>query len=186
MCLQTETQLAENNPLQHYYLSPAVIAAMSFSMIVYQAAYLCRHDNSVNNRWVLSFRLRCEIDSVTYAVSTVISMETERSCGSEEFPLIPLKDITRQPRVSNPSACCSDPVPPSCPPCWRGEFTAALLLKLRGKKKNLSRKSMCQPNVHSQWPFDQFVSKIQLNCHRGRKESHMCSQYGHQEALAHQ
>lgn len=68
-CSQTETQLAENNPLQHYYLSPAVIAAMSFSMIVYQAAYLCRHDNSVNNRWVLSFRLRCEIDSVTYAVS---------------------------------------------------------------------------------------------------------------------
>lgn len=54
-CSQTETQLAENNPLQHYYLSPAVIAAMSFSMIVYQAAYLCRHDNSVNNCWVLSF-----------------------------------------------------------------------------------------------------------------------------------
>lgn len=134
-CFQTETQLAENNPLQHYYLPPAVRAAMSFSMIVYQAAYLCWHDNSVNNHRVLSFRPRCEIDSVTYAVSTVISMETERSCGSEEFLLTPLKDITSQRGVSNSSAGCCDPVPPSCPPCWEGEFTAALLLKLRGGEK---------------------------------------------------
>lgn len=42
-------------------------------------------------------------------------------------------------------------------------------IKSGGKKKTLSGKSMCQPNVHSQWPFDQFVSKIQLNCHRGEK-----------------
>lgn len=99
----TEPQLDENNPLQHYYLSPAVTAAMSFSMIVYQAANLGRHNNSVNNRRVLSSQLRCEIDSVTYAVSAVISMETERSCGSEEFFLASLKDITRRLGVSNPA-----------------------------------------------------------------------------------
>lgn len=143
MCSQTETQLAENNPLQHYYLSPAVIAAMSFSLIVYQAAYLCRHDISVNNHRVPCIQLRCEIDSVTYAVLTVISMETEGSCGSEEFLLTPLKDITSQLKVSNSSACCSDPIPPSCPPCWWGEFTAALLLKLRGGEKKASPGNQC-------------------------------------------
>ena len=109
MCFQTETQLAENNPLQHYYLSPAVIAAMSFSMIVYQAAYLCRHDNSVNNRWVLSFQLWCEIDSVTYAVSTVISMETERSCGSEELLLTPWRILQGSPEYRTPGPAAVTP-----------------------------------------------------------------------------
>lgn len=166
MCFQTETQLAENNPLQHYYLSPAVRAAMSFSMIVYQAAYLCRHDNSVNNRWVLSFRLRCEIDSVTYAV---ISMETERSCGSQEFLLALLKDITRQLMVSNSSPCCSDPSPSQFPTLLARRIYCcpSTQIKRGGEKKPW--KSMWQPNVHSQWPFDQFISKIQLNCHRGEK-----------------
>lgn len=87
-CFQTQTRSAENNPLQLYYLPPSVIAAMSFSMIVYQAAYLCLHDCSVNNHRVVSFGLRCEVDSVTRAVSAVISMETERSWGFEEFLLI--------------------------------------------------------------------------------------------------
>lgn len=88
---------------------------MSFSLIVYQAAYLCRHDISVNNYRVLCLRLRCEIDSVTYAASTVISMETEGSRGSEEVPLTRLKDITSQPKVSNPSTRCSDPHPSQLP-----------------------------------------------------------------------
>lgn len=100
-------------------------------------------------------------------------METESSRGFEDFLLATLKDITRKLGVSNSSTCCSDPVPPSCPPCRWGKFTAALLLKLRRgvvrRKKRLSWKSMWQPNVHSQKPFDQFISKIQLNCHRGEK-----------------
>lgn len=37
-CFQAETRLAENNPLQHYYLSPAVRAATSFCVIVYGIA----------------------------------------------------------------------------------------------------------------------------------------------------
>lgn len=69
-------------------------------------------------------------------------METESSRGFEEFLLATLKDITRKLGVSNSSTCCSDPVPPSCPPCRWGKFTAALLLKLRRgvvrKKKTLS------------------------------------------------
>lgn len=120
-------------------------------MIVYQAAYLCRHDISVNNHRVLCFRLRCEIDSVTYAVSTVISMETERSCGSEEFLLAPLKDIRRRLKVSNSRACCCDPIPPSCPPCWWGKFTAALLLKLRGGRGK--KKPLLEINVAAQRAF---------------------------------
>lgn len=189
MWFQTAAQLAENNPLQHYYLSPAVIAAMSFSMIVYQAAYLCRHDDPVNNHRVPSFWAEMwDRQCVTHYVDC-------HFYGNREilrFWRVPPQlhegyyQTVQSIELKVPAALT--PSLPAAHLSGEKKFTAALPLKLkkRKKKRNLSWKSMWQPNVHSQWPFDQFILKIQLNCHRGRKESHMCLQCGHQEALEHQ
>lgn len=184
-----ETRLAENNPLQLYYLSPSVIAAMSFSMIVYQAAYPCLHDCSVNNHRVLSFGLRCEIDSVTRSVSTVISMETERSWGAEEFLLIPCERYYKTVQRIELQRLLLWPRPTQLPtlPVRKIYCCPSAQIKRRRKKKKTLCGNQCgSPMCIHNGPFDQFILKIQLNCHGGRKESHMCFQCGHQNALAHQ
>lgn len=72
----------------------------------------------------------------------------------EDFLLATLKDITRKLGVSNSSTCCSDPVPPSCPPCRWGKFTAALLLKLRsGVVRKKKKKALSEINVAAQRAF---------------------------------
>lgn len=57
----------------------------------------CRHNDSVHNRRVPSFGLRCQIDIAS--VLTVISVGTETSEGSEKFLHSSMNGITRQFRV---------------------------------------------------------------------------------------
>lgn len=89
-------------------------------------------------------------------------METESSRGFEDFLLATLKDITRKLGVSNSSTCCSDPVPPSCPPCRWGKFTAALLLKLRRGVVRRKKKTLLEINVAAQRAFTKALWSIYI------------------------
>lgn len=115
----------ENNPLQRYYLSTAVPAALSFSMIVYQD--LCWHNNWVNNRWFLSVWLICDSEICCHFY------------GNREILWIsrvpPREYWTWEPAAVTPSCL---PVPP---PWWGRGFTAALLFKVREGRKETKKKN---------------------------------------------
>lgn len=153
------------------------------------ASPIRRRDNSVNNRRAaLRFGgLSRQTDSVTYAV---ISMETQRSHRLSTVPprlswrTLPVRFV----------ALIPDPTlrrPPSTPsgssrfPRTAGEFTAALPLKLREReerKKTTTKKTPPSPRnqcgsptcIHN-GPFNQFLSKIQLNCHGGAERNAACA-----------